>query len=84
MYGRIESSWEIKNKNCNYRFVVPANTTATVYISALREKTITENGKPVEKNKAVKFLRMENGKALYEVASGVYKFGAPVNITLPR
>ena len=84
MYGRIESSWEIKNKNCNYRFVVPANTTATVYIPALREKDITESGKPVTKNKAIKFLRMENGKALYEVASGVYKFEAPMNIALSR
>lgn len=74
MYGRIESSWEIKNRTCNYRMVVPANTTATVYIPLLREKDITESGKPVTKNKAIKFLRMENGKALYELASGVYHF----------
>ncbi|MEO6734533.1 MAG: family 78 glycoside hydrolase catalytic domain [Ferruginibacter sp.] len=74
MYGRIESSWQVKNKTCSYRMVVPANTTATVYIPALNQKDITESGKPVAKNKAVKFLRMENGKALYEVVSGVYHF----------
>ncbi|MEO6731194.1 MAG: family 78 glycoside hydrolase catalytic domain [Ferruginibacter sp.] len=56
MYGRIESSWEIKNNTCTYRFVVPANTTATVYIAATREKDIAESGKPVAQNKAVKFL----------------------------
>ena len=84
MYGRIESSWEIKNGACNYRFVVPANTTATVYIAALSQKDITESEKPIAKNKAVKFLRMDNGKALYEVASGIYKFRAPMNIILSR
>lgn len=32
MYGRIESSWELKNNRCYYRFVVPANTSALLYL----------------------------------------------------
>lgn len=78
MYGRIESGWETRNGSCQYSFVVPANTTATVYIPALREKDVTESGKRTTKTNAVKFLRMENGKALYEVASGFYKFESPL------
>ncbi|MDR2287378.1 MAG: glycoside hydrolase family 78 protein [Prevotellaceae bacterium] len=31
--GRIESSWEIQGNEIHYRFVVPENTTATLYLS---------------------------------------------------
>lgn len=71
MYGRIESSWEKKNGTCNYRFVVPANSSATVYIP---EKDVTGIGKRTANAKGVKFMKMENGKAVYEVGSGIYHF----------
>jgi len=74
MYGHIESSWEIKANACNYRFVVPANTTATVYIPASSEKEVLEDGKIASKVSGVKFLGMENGKAIYLVESGEYTF----------
>ncbi len=76
MYGRIESSWERKENSCHYRFVVPANTTATVYIPAHKETDVTERGIPAAKAKGVQFLKMENGKAVYEVGPGVYSFAS--------
>jgi alpha-L-rhamnosidase len=80
MYGRIESSWELKDNTCNYRFVVPANTTATVYIPASSEKDVTESGKQASKATGLKFLRMENGKVVYLVGSGEYKFTSKIPI----
>jgi alpha-L-rhamnosidase len=74
MYGRIESSWEIKGNTCNYRFVVPANTTATVYIPASTPKEVTEDGKAISGTNGIKFIRIENGKAVYLVGSGEYRF----------
>lgn len=74
MYGRIESGWERKGNGYHYRFVVPANTTATVYIPAQKERDVIESGKPAAKAKGVQFLKMENGKAVFEVAPGVYTF----------
>jgi alpha-L-rhamnosidase len=53
---------------------VPVNTTATVYILAKDETGVTESGKPATKADGVKFLRMENGAAVYEVGSGTYHF----------
>ena len=81
MYGRIESSWEVKNGTCNYRFVVPANTTATAYIPVLKESDVTENDKPVSKANGVKFVRMEKNNAVYILGPGEYKFNSemPVN-----
>jgi alpha-L-rhamnosidase len=74
MYGRIESGWERRDGIYHYRFVVPANTTATVYIPAQKERDVTEHGKRAAKAKSVQFLKMENGKAVYKVGAGVYMF----------
>jgi alpha-L-rhamnosidase len=37
---------------------------------------MTESGSPVSQAKAVKFLRQENGAAVYEVGSGRYSFAS--------
>ncbi|WP_329280015.1 hypothetical protein [Streptomyces sp. NBC_01451] len=38
-------------------------------------RAVTEGGGPVGKAKGVRFLRMENGAAVFEVGSGSYRFG---------
>jgi len=73
MYGCIESSWELKGNNCNYRFVVPSNTTATVYIPAKSEKDVFWTNKTTSNHSYIKFLRVENAKVVYEVQSGEYE-----------
>ncbi len=74
MYGRIKSSWKVGNGILTYNTTVPANTTAILYLPATSEKGITEGGKPAGKSKGVTFIRMENGKAVYELVSGNYSF----------
>lgn len=82
MYGRIESSWEMVGNTCTYRFVVPANSTATVFIPATKMNYVTVNEKPASKVKGVKPLRMENGKAVYLVGSGEYKFNSLIQLKI--
>ena len=53
---------------------IPANTTATVHVPAKAETGVTESGKPAAKAMGVKFLRMENGAAVFAVGSGTYQF----------
>lgn len=74
MYGRISSSWKIDGGILTYEGSVPANTTATLYLPAASLKNITESGKPAGKSKGVKFIKMENGKAVYNLVSGNYVF----------
>ncbi|MFB9109950.1 family 78 glycoside hydrolase catalytic domain [Flavobacterium gyeonganense] len=74
MYGRIESSWEIKKGKYKFRFVVPANTTATLYLPALKESDVTINGK----KSGTKFLNIKNNKAVFEIESGEYSFGTVI------
>jgi alpha-L-rhamnosidase len=77
MYGRIQSSWKTDNNVLTYQATVPANTTATLYLSAASAKAVKEGGKPVSsKNEAITFLKYEKGKAVYELTSGSYEFTA--------
>ncbi|WP_128430748.1 hypothetical protein [Streptomyces cyaneus] len=36
---------------------------------------VTEGGRPADAAKGVRFLRMEDGAAMFEVRSGAYRFG---------
>ena len=74
MYGRIESGWRLENGHIIYSVTVPANTTATLYLQAMSEKKVTESGIAATKAKGVKFIKYENGKAVFELKSGVYNF----------
>ena len=72
MYGRIESSWERIGGACNYRVVVPANTTATLKLNAASVKDITKAGKPFKSAEGVKYLGRKERKELFELESGEY------------
>jgi alpha-L-rhamnosidase len=74
MYGRIKSEWRLNNNEMIYYATVPANTNATLYLPALSEKEVTESGKIAKNVKGVNFIKYENGKAVYELKSGSYKF----------
>ena len=74
MYGRIESGWQVEGRKTTYRFVVPANTTATLMLKASSVKDIKVNGKPVLSNKNVRFLKEENGKLQFNLQPGIYNF----------
>jgi len=74
MYGRINSSWKTDAGVLTYKATVPANTSATLYLPASSESTVMEGGKPASSAAGVKFIRFENGKAVYELSSGSFEF----------
>ena len=65
---------KLETGNLKLEVTVPINTTATVYVPAKDAAGVTESGKPALKAVGVKFLRMEDGAAMYEVGSGTYRF----------
>ncbi len=76
IHGEIATAWKLRGGRLSLRVVVPANTTATVYVPARSLADITEDGEPVANAEDVKCLRVENGKAVFEVGSGIYHFGS--------
>jgi len=74
IYGKIVSDWRIKGSTFTLNVTIPANTTATIYVPAGDIESVTEGGQPATKAKAVRFLRMKDGKAVFAIGSGNYRF----------
>lgn len=74
-YGRIESGWKLSANTIAYDLVVPANTSATLHLSARSESAIDK--KVVDKTAnagAIKFIKFANAEAVYELTPGSYSF----------
>ena len=74
MFGLIKSAWKKDNNSFEWNISIPGNTMANIYIPIEDKKKITENNKNISSIKEIKFLRNEQGYAIYEVGSGEYKF----------
>ena len=74
MFGTINSDWKKDGKKMQMNITVPANTTAEVYVPTSDSNSITENGKSIDKNQNIKFIRTETDYAVYLIGSGNYKF----------
>ena len=73
-YGPIVSEWEIHGKSFEWHVSVPANTTATVYVPTSNPGSVKESGSPADEATGVSFEGMEEGRAVFEVQSGDYRF----------
>jgi alpha-L-rhamnosidase len=74
IYGEIVSDWKIEDGTFTLGVVIPANTRATVCVPAKDADSVTEGGLPAAKAEGVQFIRMDNGKAVFAVGSGSYRF----------
>jgi hypothetical protein len=74
--GKITSDWKRAGGKFTLNVTIPANTTASVFIPATSAETVTESGKPAAQSVGVKFLRMDNDCAVFEIESGAYTFGS--------
>ncbi|HEU5122908.1 MAG TPA: family 78 glycoside hydrolase catalytic domain [Verrucomicrobiae bacterium] len=77
IHGKIVSDWKRENGQFILKIRIPANTTATVFLPAKSLDSITESGRPAGQSEGVKFLRQENGRAIFAIGSGEYNFHAP-------
>lgn len=73
-YGRIRSEWKKEGDHFALNITVPPNSVAEVFLPTSKVAQVTESGKPVAIAGSVKFLCSENGKVVYEVGSGDYRF----------
>ena len=78
-YGLISSEWrksgdwQRNEEKFEWNIEVPANTTATVYVPAMRKKNVTESGNPLGQARGVKLLRGEGDRIVLQLGSGKYK-----------
>ncbi|HZL77256.1 MAG TPA: glycoside hydrolase family 78 protein [Candidatus Limnocylindrales bacterium] len=72
--GPITTAWKRDAKQFTLDVAIPPNTTATVFLPAEPADDIREGKTAAEKSPGVKILSRENGRAVFEIASGKYKF----------
>jgi hypothetical protein len=74
-YGTIRSSWkQVSDHELSLDVTVPANTTALVHVPAISEHAVFEGGVNAGDVPNVRFVRMQDGAAVFEVGSGNYAF----------
>ncbi len=66
--GLIGSDWRLEDGKFSLTVIIPANTTAEVWIKTREGSAVTESGQVIRPS------RFENGYAVVEVGSGTYHF----------
>ncbi len=72
--GSIKSAWRKESGSVSMDLTIPGNSTAKVFIPTKNRKSITESNQAIDHLKEMKFLRMEEKYAVFEVGSGSYHF----------
>ena len=75
-YGMISSHWKKDGPVFDLSVVVPANTTATIYLPAPAGAVITEGWKTIGGREEVRLIRRDSAMAVFDVGSGSYNFRA--------
>jgi alpha-L-rhamnosidase len=74
--GPITSRWQISGPTFRWEFSLPANTHATVFVPTADPSSVSEGDRPAAQAPGIRFVRAENGVAVFEVGSGHYRFTA--------
>lgn len=74
-YGLIGSEWHRYGATFALDITIPANTTAIVFVPAKAAANVMESDRLASQTWSVRFLRMEDGCAVYAVGAGDYRFG---------
>jgi alpha-L-rhamnosidase len=77
--GPIAVAWEHDSGRLALHVSIPANTTATVYLPAESEQSVTEGGRPLTQAPGLKFLRVEDNRVELAIGSGEYNFAVKAN-----
>jgi alpha-L-rhamnosidase len=72
--GPITSAWKFAGGKFELNVTVPGNATASVYLPAKDAGDVMESGQRAAQAKCVKFLRQEDGLAVFAIGSGDYLF----------
>ena len=74
VHGRVVSEWKKSGDKFNLHIEIPVNTTATVSVPSGNPDGILESGGLAAEAPGVHFVRKDNRRSVYQVASGVYDF----------
>ena len=73
-YGKLHSGWKLDSGKLTLDIVIPANTTATVFVPAADVNTISENGQQINNRREINVAGAESGFVKLQLGSGSYEF----------
>ena len=73
-YGEILSEWRRDGGAFLWQVGIPVNASAEVCVPAGKAEDVTEGGTPASRAPGVRFLRQEQGYAVFAVGAGTYAF----------
>lgn len=73
-YGTIKSHWKKESGKLSWNIVVPANSSAVVYLPASDVNAIREGAKALSGNSGILVKDPVNGRVVVEIGSGEYNF----------
>ena len=77
-YGPTAINWKKNEGSFQLNIEVPVGSTATIYMPASGVEVISESGKKIINNSALRFERMDKGHAVFTAGSGRYSFEAKI------
>jgi hypothetical protein len=82
VYGEIKTHWTLNQGQFKLNVTIPANTTATVELQSNVPESLKVDGMPyaigTTEIEGVEYIRSENGKEIFEIASGSYTFESEI------
>jgi hypothetical protein len=81
--GLISTAWTNTGGTFSLNTVIPANSTAQIYLPTTNAGAITESGLPAADSPGVSYAGLSNGYAIYSVGSGNYVWSSPFGIPVP-
>ena len=75
--GKVAVAWRQTSSGLQLDVTVPPNATAEVHVPASGPALVRESGRPADPAEAVRFQGMADGRAVYAVGSGEYRFRSP-------
>ncbi len=73
-YGYISTKWRLDEDRFELEVIIPANTTATVFIPASGRSSVSESGRSCPKAPGIHSAKLKDGLAILQVGSGRYHF----------
>jgi len=77
-YGNLSSAWKIDNGRFILEVSIPPNSEASVYLPVRDASKVQENGQPAGRVDGMEFQGMIDGRAVYRIGSGDFRFDCPM------
>ncbi|CAG5017646.1 Alpha-L-rhamnosidase [Dyadobacter sp. CECT 9275] len=72
--GIISSDWKIENGRFIFKASIPANTRAEIWVPSKEGHEVLESGATTDASKGLRFLRYQDGYAVFDAGSGNFIF----------